>query len=116
MSEDLTKKLLPTDSEKLTLIIDRLDRVEQTLAERLYDTRPIWQKAMTDIAQLQGRVEGGQEAILNSVGEIKKSLRDIYYRFDVLNNTMLGIRADHQDIDERVRTLENHSNPPNTQT
>ena len=112
MSEDLTKKLPPSDSEKLTLILSRLDKVEETLEERLYDTRPIWQKVVTDIAHLQK----GQDTLHADVGEIKKSLRDVYYRFDVLNNTMLAIRADHRDIYDRVRTLEANSNPPNTET
>src|ERR1051326_5771275 len=112
MSEDLTKKLPPSDSEKLTLILSRLDKVEETLEERLYDTRPIWQKVVTDIAHLQE----GQDTLRADGGEIKKSIRDVYYRFDVLNNTMLAIRADHRDLYDRVRGLESHSTPPNTET
>ena len=112
MSEDLTKKLPPSDSEKLTLILSRLDKVEETLEERLYDTRPIWQKVVADIAHLQE----GQDVLQVDVGEIKKSMRDVYYRFDVLNHTMLAIRADQRDIYDRVRALEANSNPPNPET
>ena|ERR1051326_4405545 len=140
MSEDLTKKLPPSDSEKLTLILSRLDKVEETLEERLYDTRPIWQKVVAEIANVQSDVahvqadiahvqadiahlrEGqdalraAQDMLSSDVGEIKKSMRDVYYRFDVLNNTMLAIRADQHDIYDRVRALESNSNPPNTKT
>jgi hypothetical protein len=126
MSEDLTKKLPPSDSEKLTLILSRLDKVEETLEERLYDTRPIWQKVVADIAHVQSDIahlQEGQDALRAAqdtlgadVGEIKKSMRDVYYRFDVLNNTMLAIRADQRDIYDRVRTLESNSNPTNSQT
>ncbi len=133
MSEDLTKKLPPSDSEKLTLILSRLDKVEETLEERLYDTRPIWQKVVADIANVQSDVahvqadiahlrEGqdalraAQDMLSSDVGEIKKSMRDVYYRFDVLNNTMVAIRADQHDIYDRVRALESNSNPPNTET
>jgi BMFP domain-containing protein YqiC len=126
MSEDLTKKLPANDSEKLTLILltmqtlaarvenleHRFDDLDHKVDERLYDTRPIWQKVATDIAHLQE----GQDALRADMGEMKKSMRDVYYRFDVLNNTMLAIRADQRDIYERVRALENHSNPPNSQT
>ncbi|HJT66824.1 MAG TPA: hypothetical protein VJ749_10230 [Pyrinomonadaceae bacterium] len=126
MSEDLTKKLPPSDSEKLTLILSRLDKVEETLEERLYDTRPIWQKVVADIAHVQSDIahlQEGQDALRAAqdtlgadVGEIKKSMCDVYYRFDVLNNTMLAIRADQRDIYDRVRTLESNSNPTNSQT
>ena len=126
MSDDLTKRLPPSDSEKLTLILSRLDKVKETLEERLYDTRPIWQKVVADIGKVQtdiAHLEEGQDALRSAqdtlsadVGEIKKSMRDVYYRFDVLNNTMLAIRADQRDLFDGVRVLENHSNPPNTQT
>ena len=126
MSDDLTKKLPPSDSEKLTLILSRLDKVEETLEERLYDTRPIWQKVVADIGHLQADIahlQEGQDALRATqdtlsadVGQIKKSMRDVYYRFDVLNDTMLAIRADHRDIYDRIRALEAHSNPPDTET
>ena len=109
MSEDLTKKLPQSADEKLTLVLTRLDSLEQKVDERLHDTRPIWRKVVEDIAHLQQ----GQEALRTEVRSMKK---DIYYRLDVLNQTMLAIRADHRDIDDRVRTLENTHNPSNSQT
>lgn len=126
MSDDLTKRLTPTTDDKLTLILTavqeltfrvdklehRFDGFEERVEERLYDTRPIWQKVVADIAHLQE----GQDTVRAGVGEIKKSMRDVYYRFDVLNNTMLAIRTDQRDIFDRVRALENHSSPPNSQT
>ena len=123
MSEDLTKRITPNTDDKLTLILTavheltfrvdklehRFDGFEARVEERLYDTRPIWQKVVADIGHLQE----GQDTLR---AEIKTSMRDVYYRFDVLNNTMLAIRADQRDIFDRVRVLENHSNPPNTET
>ena len=127
MSEDLTKKLPKTDSEKLSLIltivqnlVTRVDKVEQhfnafeerfnvletKVEERLYDTRPIWQKVVTDIGQLQegqNRLEG--------------SVRQISYKLDVLNDTILTVQAKHKDLDVRVRELERHpQKPTNSQT
>ena len=123
MSEDLTKKLPHSADEKLTQVLTRLESLEQKVDERLYDTRPIWQKVVADVAQLQGTVdqlqegqkhlEQGQEALRT---EVRLMGREINYRLDVLNKTMLGIQADHLDIDERVRTLEKTHNPPNSQT
>ena len=134
MSEDLTKKLPRTDSEKLTLILttvqnldtrvtnielrltnverrfdrleQRLDNLEQKVEERLYDTRPIWEKVVADIARLQE----GQTRLEGSV-------REISYKLDVLNETTLTVQAKHKDLDVRVRELERHPpKPTNSQT
>jgi hypothetical protein len=116
MSDDLTKKLPQSADDKLTLVLSRLDGLEQKVDERLYDARPIWQKVVADIGQLQEgqqRLEQGQVALRT---EVRSMSKDINHRLDVLNKTMLGIQAGQLDIDERVRTLENTHNPPNSQT
>ena len=120
MSEDLTQKLPKTDGEKIALILTivtkiesdyanvarRLNNLEHKVDERLYDTRPIWQKVVADIAQLQegqNRLEG--------------SVREISFKLDVLNDTMLTVQAKHKDLDVRVRELEQHpQKPTNSQT
>lgn len=133
MSEELTTKLLQSADEKLTLVLTtvqaltvRVDKLElgfdglhRKVDERLYDTRPIWQKVVVDLAQLQGTVEQmqkGQETLLSDSEEIKMSIRDIYCRFEVLTESIIGTQIRNRDIERRVRTLESNSNPPNTQT
>lgn len=123
MSEDLTKNLPQSDHEMLVLIVNRLDSVEQALAERLYDTRPIWEKVVADIAQLQEaqqqlqegqqQLHKGQEALRTEVHAMR---RDVYYGMDVLNRTLHRIQIDHCDFDERLRALEKTHNPPDSQT
>jgi len=127
MSEDLTKKL-PSDSEKLLQQIDsRLQGLEQKVEERLYDTRPIWQKVVADIGQLQEgqvqlqegqtRLEADVRGMRGEVHEIKVSIRDIYYKMEVLNDTMLNVQGKHKDVDRRVRELEQHpKKPTNSET
>src|SRR5262245_9293914 len=133
MTEDLTQQLPRTTDEKLTIILStvqatavrvdklehRLDRLEQKVDERLYDTRPIWQKVVIDIGQLQGtadQVQKSQEAVRSDCDEIKMSIRDIYDRFDVLTEAIIGTQVRHRDIERRVKALESNSNPPNSQT
>jgi len=60
MSEDFTQKLPKNDSDKLTLILEtvqafegRIQDLEQQAETKRYDTRPIWEKLVADIAQLQ---------------------------------------------------------------
>jgi chromosome segregation ATPase len=107
-SEDLTKKL-PQGDDKLTLILQnidsRLQRLEQKVEERLHDTRPIWERVVLEIAQLR---EGQQE--------IKTSIRDIFRRLSIFNDTLMTLQADYRDIYDRVRGLERNQNPSNSST
>ncbi|HEU5459236.1 MAG TPA: hypothetical protein VFU83_02030 [Pyrinomonadaceae bacterium] len=112
MSEDLTKKLPTSDSDKLNSILTtvqsmetRLTELEQKVEERLHDTRPIWQKVVADIAKLSSEVK-----------KISTSQRDTVRRIGIVNDTLLGIQADYRDIYDRVRGLENNHNPPNSST
>jgi len=112
MSEDLTKKLPKTDSEKIALILTtvqnletRVDNLEHKVDERLYDTRPIWEKVVADI----GKLQEGQNRLEGSVQEISDKL-------DVLNEAMLNVQAKQRDVNRRVRELESQRKPTNSQT
>jgi chromosome segregation ATPase len=106
MSEDLTKKLPTTDSDKLTSILTtvqtldtRLAALEQKVEERLHDTRPIWQKVVTDIAEVRAEVH-----------DIRTSQRDSLRRMSVFHDTLITMQADYRDIYDRVRGLETNRN------
>jgi chromosome segregation ATPase len=116
MSEDLTGTLPRSDSDKLTLILktvqafeDRIHDLEQQAEERRYDTRPIWEKLVADIAQLQ-------ESIRTETREIKVSLRTLSRGQSVLNDTILKVHVDLRDIDERLQALEDSYNQQNSST
>lgn len=143
MSEDLTKKP-QGDSEKITLILttvqhlvirvdrlelrltkleERFDSLEKKVDERLYDTRPIWQKVVADIAQLQesqAQLQEGQQRLAETMSsefrEIKTSIRDLFRRFSMVNDTLATIQIDYRDIYDRVRGLEIQQKPSNSQT
>lgn len=122
MSEDLTKKL-PKDDDNVALILQNIDSrllsLEQKVDERLHDTRPIWEKVVGDIAQLQEgqtRLEGDVHEMRGDVHEIKVSIRDIYDKMDVLNETMLNVQAKYRDVNRRVRVLEAQKKPTNSST
>lgn len=137
MIDDLTKKLPASDSDKLTLIVtevqriqERLDRVEDRLQgldvkveERLYDTRPMWEKLVTDVSKLQEgqqRLEDSQQqweqfqqrceqrfdVLEKESREIKTFLRDILRRMSIFFDTLVTMQADYRDIYDRVRGLE----------
>ena len=123
MSQDLTKKLPRTDSEKIALILtivqnletrvdrlergmdeleQRLDSLEKKVDERLHDTRPIWEKAVADI----GRLQEGQQRLEADVREIKNSVQDIFLQISVVSETMVAVQAKHKGLDQRMRELE----------
>lgn len=123
MSEDLTKKLSTTDSEKLNEILasiqklevrfdnletrvygidSRLEHVERTLEQRLHDTRPIWNKVVADIAQLQE----GQGAMREAVNEIRSTTRDVNRDQIVINESLRKVQLDFHSINERLHKLE----------
>jgi chromosome segregation ATPase len=133
MSEDLTKKLPKSDSEILLLILTttqklevrfgkleirvenidtRLQSLEKKVEERLHDTRPIWQKLVVDIAELQE----SQKLLHTEVREIRTSQRDALRRMSLLHETLFAMQADYRDIYDRVRGLETNCHPPNSST
>jgi chromosome segregation ATPase len=130
MSEDLTKKLPTTDSDKLASILTtvqalegRMERLEQKVEERLYDTRPIWEKAIADLAQmresqefLRKELHESQESLRKEVREIKTSQRDALRRMSVFHDTLISMQADYRDIYDRVRGFETKLNHTNSST
>jgi chromosome segregation ATPase len=123
MSEDLTQKLPPGQDTTLAQILNavqslgatvqsldtRLARLEQKVEERLHDTRPIWEKVVADIAQLQEgqmRLQAGQETITGEIKIIRTELRDMNRKFSVLNDQLLQNQSDYRDIYDRVPDIE----------
>src|SRR6185369_11474582 len=116
MSEDFTQKLPKNDSDKLTLILEtvqafegRIQDLEQQAETKRYDTRPILEKLVADIAQLQ-------ESLRKETREIKGSLRNLSRGQSVLNDAILKVHVDLLDIDERLQALEATHNQQNSQT
>ena len=116
MSENLTEKLPKSDGEKLTLILttvqgfeDRIQSLEQQVDEKRYDTRPIWEKLVSDIGQLQ-------ESLRKETCEIEGSLRNLSRGQSVLNDAILKVHVDLLDIDERLQALEATHTQSNSQT
>ena len=145
MSEDLTKTVTQSDSEKLTLILttvqsltvrvdnidSRLGRVEQTA----HDTQPILQKVVADIGQLrEGQTEMRADISRLREGQLE-SRADILKLHEGQSALSTEVRALRRDIDHQFNNLHmklvdieiDHRdihdrvtrlelNPPNTQT
>ena len=133
MSEDLTKKLPNSDTEKLNEILasiqnlegrfgnlesrvnsidSRFQHVEQTLEQRLHDTRPIWHKVVADIGELQS----GQKRIEEALSRLNSTVRDVDRDQIVINESLRRIQLDLRNFDERLYKCELNHRPQNSST
>jgi chromosome segregation ATPase len=131
VSEDLTKRLSPSDKDEILTAIKNLDtrirsfearfgsvevrlgRLEQTVDERLYDTRPMWHRVAADIAELQAglqRLERGQEDLRAQIRDLSSAIREVSRDQIVINEATRKIQLDFHTIDERLHRLEVNRN------
>jgi hypothetical protein len=131
MSEDFTQKLPKNgqDSEILTAIKnldDRLQGLEKKVDERLHDTRPIWQKVVADIAELQAgqkrvedgqkRLEEGQQAIRSDIADVNSTVNFVKGDQLVINDAVRRMQLDFLTINEWLHKLTVNRNQQNSST
>jgi hypothetical protein len=83
----------------------RLRLLERSVEERLHDTRPIWEKVLTDT----GLLREGQ-------ARLEKSLRDLDRKQSVLNDSLLKLHCEYYGLDARVLDLERKPSQQNSST
>ena len=95
MSEDETKtldaRLLQQILVKLETMDARLQFVEGKIRERAFDTKPIWERALAEIMEVNDRV------------------KTIDRKMDVLGKDILNLRAEQLDIQDRLAKLESEA-------
>jgi len=109
MSEDTTKNLSP--EQMFMLILSRLDSVDArldsmdtqltALESKSHDTRPIWERALSEILEVKDQLEKVNERLDQAVG-----------RFDIVGGELLALRANQSRLDRRVTQLERDQTPP----
>jgi hypothetical protein len=93
-SEDTTKDMSDIRTlqdrilAKLEEIGARLESVESKVEQRMFDTKPIWERALKEIM------------------EANQLLASLDRKMDVLGKDMLTLRADHLGIEARLKKLE----------
>ena len=127
MNEDTTQRLPNSEDDRLAQILSavqnlstRVEGLERKVEERLYDTRPIWEKVQADITVFQE----GQNSLSEEVrslsasqqrfderlealrDETRTGFRDLKRQFAVLYEAFFEGRADYKDLDKRVYKLE----------
>ncbi|MDT7603953.1 MAG: hypothetical protein QOF61_1950 [Acidobacteriota bacterium] len=136
MSEDRTQNL-PNDELRQMQILAQLTSISTQLSdvrarlERLeardYDTKPIWENALKEIADTRAEMREGFEQVNARVDKLETSvdrlqtevresrseataeMRKVTRQIDVLNHNLLGIQAELRSVDDRLLKLEPQS-------
>lgn len=101
MSEETTQNMPDSRSfeERVFARFDAIDARLQALGnqaeQRALETKPIWERALTEILEVKER--------LNSLEQLSSQ---IVRKIDVLGKDMLTLRADQTSIEDRLDKLE----------
>ena len=115
MSKDLTKELPPSDPDKLDQILtaisgldSRLGKLEQIVEQRLYDTRPIWEKLQADIVKLQegqAALQEGQTALQEGQAALQEGQAALQKGQAALQEGLAALREGLAALQEGQRSL-----------
>ncbi|MBA3440149.1 MAG: hypothetical protein H0T92_09815 [Pyrinomonadaceae bacterium] len=107
MSEEPTRNL-PSDG--LNRILARLDSMDTRLVKmdarlekleaRAYDTKPIWENALKEIADTRIEMREGFE---KSRVDREAGLRRVERKIDILNENILDIHTDVRELEELMK-------------
>ena len=140
MSEEQTQnfgndnQILRQVLAKLEVMDTRLQFVETNVSKRGYDTKPIWERALSEIGEVKNELDGFKQECKQEFGSVKQELGNLNHqlgnlnhemghvkheladvkrelklmnrKIDVFNNDMLKLRADQVETEERIRHLE----------
>ncbi len=94
---------------RLNSMESRLDSMESRLEKleaRAYDTKPIWENALEEIVEINGKLVELNGKIDGLRSDTESGFRRVERKIDVLNQNILDVRADSRELEERVDKLE----------
>lgn len=128
MSEDATQQLLiarvdqlislvAVMNENLQQVNTRLDKLETQQGEmsarlhnletivdqRLYDTRPLWESVLSQIAELDKKIDTRVEELR---GETSSGFRAVDRKIGALSKNLIDMTAEIQELREMVEKIE----------
>ena len=83
----------------------RLDNLERTVNERLHDTRPMWERALAEIAELRTGLGEVQTGLAELRSEVQEGFYNFGTRIELLLRDMFSLRTDHERLSRRVDDL-----------
>jgi chromosome segregation ATPase len=81
----------------------RLERIENIVDQRLYDTRPLWESVLSQIAELDKKIDTRVEELR---AETSSGFRAVDRKIGALSKNLVDMTAEIQDLREIVEKLE----------
>ena len=81
----------------------RLQVLESTITERLLETKPIWERALAEIAETRAELAETRAELKTQMDE---GFRKLGSKMEVLNDDLLTLRGNQRLLDRRVEKLE----------
>ena len=108
MSEDLTSKLPANGNQTLSRVLNalqeltvRVDKLDQKVEERLYDTRPIWEQVVNSVGQLQE----GQARLQSELQSVQEGQARLERGQDQLQQTQQRMQSELQNLHDGQERL-----------
>lgn len=108
MRLDSVDARLDSMETRLGSVETRLGTLDDKVDKRWQETKPIWERALAEIAEVRTEMREGFEKVYV---EMDNGMRRVARQVDVLNHNVLEVRADLRYIDERVTKLEGEPAP-----
>jgi wobble nucleotide-excising tRNase len=140
MSEDKTKETKESRSfeerifarfdsadERFDRVVGAMDIRITKLENRQYDTKPIWERALAEITELQTRIENFRTEMKSDIESLRTEIRSEFatvrhemehalhgvgHKIDALNQNILQVQADQRYVDRRLHELETQVESP----
>jgi chromosome segregation ATPase len=100
----------------------RLGNVEgrlDVLESKSYDTKPIWERALAEIASLRQSMNERFDEVDKRFAKVDESFEKVYDRlanlerkFDVLTDDMMQLRVDQKRVNRRIDKIETEQVKP----
>src|SRR6266850_922665 len=88
----------------------RITTLETTVNKHSYETKPIWERALAEIAATRAELAETRAELAETRTELRAELKDGFRKLgakmDVLNNDLLTVRGDQRLLEKRVEDLE----------
>jgi chromosome segregation ATPase len=99
----------------------RLEALEKTVTEHSFETKPIWERALAEIAATRAELADMRAELADMRAELKAEIaetkaelraemkdgfRKLALKIELLNEDSLTLRADQKQLDRRVEALE----------
>jgi hypothetical protein len=110
MSEEKTEEMndgARSDFERIMLRFDSIDSRLRTLEEKaehqVIETKPMWERALTEIAETRIEMRENIERVRI---EMREGFAKLERKLDVINHELLEVKAEQRRLDSRVDSIE----------